>query len=303
MRRVRVENSRSRPRSSVTLATTATRIAGTAAITANRPTMRTCSRAAARPRRRACTTSQTSRAMMPTSRKTVSALISSSVTTTSWVGAIGVRSASTTKVTSGRQHRERRRRAAPARASARLRRRRRRSRRRRPGPRWRCWLIEPRNDARGSAPAEPPLTGIDRPTDAFIQQCCRIATIPGRGQAPCHGTKPVAGTQSRQPLVRITWISRSRIFLRSVLRLSPEQVGGADLVAAGRRERRRQQRIFDLAQDAVIEAGRRQTVVEAREIARQMCARPQRRERVLARGSLPERAWPAAPVRRRSPPR
>ena len=56
MARVRVENSRSRPRSSVMLATTATRIAGTAAITANRPTMRTCSRAPARPRRRACTT-------------------------------------------------------------------------------------------------------------------------------------------------------------------------------------------------------------------------------------------------------
>ena len=36
-------------------ATTATRIAGTAAITANRPTICTCSRAAARPRRRACT--------------------------------------------------------------------------------------------------------------------------------------------------------------------------------------------------------------------------------------------------------
>ena len=96
---VRVENSRSRPRSSVTLATIATRIAGTAAMTENRATMRTCSRAAARPRRRACTTCQTSRAMTPSSRSTVSALISSSVTTTWWVGAIGVRPASTTKVT------------------------------------------------------------------------------------------------------------------------------------------------------------------------------------------------------------
>ena len=65
-------------------------------------------------------------------------------------------------------------------------------------------------------------------------------------------------------------MSRSRIFLRSVLRLTPEQVGGPDLVAAGRRQRRRQQRILDLAQDAVIEAGRRQLVAEAREIARQM---------------------------------
>src|ERR1041385_4255830 len=36
--------------------------------------------------------------MMPTSRKTVAALIRSSVTTTAWVGVIGVRSARTTKV-------------------------------------------------------------------------------------------------------------------------------------------------------------------------------------------------------------
>ena len=45
-RSVCCENSRSRPRSSVTLATTATRIAGTAAMTENSATMRTCSRAA-----------------------------------------------------------------------------------------------------------------------------------------------------------------------------------------------------------------------------------------------------------------
>src|SRR4029078_11746290 len=50
MARVRVENSRSRPRSRVTLATSATRIAGTAAITPNRPTTWTCSRAAERAR-------------------------------------------------------------------------------------------------------------------------------------------------------------------------------------------------------------------------------------------------------------
>ncbi len=82
----------------MTLATSATRIAGTAAITANRLTIWTCSLAAARPRRRACTTSHTSWAMMPTSRNTVSALMRRSVTTTECVGAIGVRSASTTKV-------------------------------------------------------------------------------------------------------------------------------------------------------------------------------------------------------------
>src|SRR5205814_4110554 len=52
--------------------------------------------------------------------------------------------------------------------------------------------------------------------------------------------------------------------------VDPEQVGSADLVAAGRGQRRRQQRMFDLAQDAVIEAGRRKPIAEVREIARQM---------------------------------
>ncbi len=77
----------------------ATRTAGTAAMTENRATMRTCSRAAARPRRRAWTTPQTSRAMTTTRRNTVTALARRSVTTTSCVGGIGVRPASTTKVT------------------------------------------------------------------------------------------------------------------------------------------------------------------------------------------------------------
>ena len=60
MARVRVEKKRSRPRSSVVEATTATSIVGTAAITANRLTICTCSRDPAWPRRRACTTTQTS---------------------------------------------------------------------------------------------------------------------------------------------------------------------------------------------------------------------------------------------------
>src|SRR5262245_6858751 len=49
-----------------------------------------------------------------------------------------------------------------------------------------------------------------------------------------------------------------------------EQVGGADLVAASGGERHRQQRMLDLAQDAVIEPGRRQLVAEGREICRQV---------------------------------
>src|ERR1700730_741133 len=45
-----------------------------------------------------------------------------------------------------------------------------------------------------------------------------------------------------------------------------EQIGRANLIAARRRECRREQRVFDLPQDAVIEAGRRQAVAEAAEI-------------------------------------
>ena len=113
--RVRIENSRSRPRSSVTLATTATRMAGRAAMIENRATIWTWSRAAALPRRRAWTMFQTSRPMMPSSNSTASAFTPSSVTTTSWVGLIGVRPARTTKVANAdKQRYEDRRRSEQA---------------------------------------------------------------------------------------------------------------------------------------------------------------------------------------------
>src|SRR3954465_13256004 len=92
------ENRRSSPRSSVTLATIDTSTAGSTAITENRLTTWTCSRAAARPRRLACTTLEISRARIRTSRRMVAALISRKLTTTVWVGAIGVSPLRTTKV-------------------------------------------------------------------------------------------------------------------------------------------------------------------------------------------------------------
>src|SRR5665213_3235995 len=49
-----------------------------------------------------------------------------------------------------------------------------------------------------------------------------------------------------------------------------QQVGGADLVAAGRRQRRREQRDLDLLEDAVIEPGRRHAVGEDRKMRRQI---------------------------------
>ncbi len=60
----------------VTLATMATSTAGSTAMMENRLTTWMCSRAAALPRRRACTTFQTSRTMMPTRTRMVAALIS-----------------------------------------------------------------------------------------------------------------------------------------------------------------------------------------------------------------------------------
>src|SRR5262249_42112979 len=71
-------------------------------------------------------------------------------------------------------------------------------------------------------------------------------------------------------------------FLAQRVAVDPEEIGGADLIAAGGRERRRQQRPLDLAQDAMIEAGRRQGVVEAGEILRQI---PLHRDREIVLGA------------------
>src|SRR5258705_2096855 len=50
-----------------------------------------------------------------------------------------------------------------------------------------------------------------------------------------------------------------------------EQVSRANLVAAGGRQRRGQQRHLDLLEDTVVEAGRRHAVGEAGEVRRQIC--------------------------------
>src|SRR5215475_3029404 len=59
-------------------------------------------------------------------------------------------------------------------------------------------------------------------------------------------------------------------FLAQRVAIDPEQVRRADLVVSCRRERHREQRMLDLAQDAVVEAGRRQRLAEARKIRRQV---------------------------------
>src|SRR6478672_4518539 len=49
-----------------------------------------------------------------------------------------------------------------------------------------------------------------------------------------------------------------------------QEIGGADLVAARRGQRGGEERPFHLAQDAVVETGRRQVVVEFGKIVRQV---------------------------------
>src|SRR5579883_22153 len=248
------ENSLSRPRSSVTLATTATRIAGAAATTENRATIRTCSRDAARPRRRACTMRHTSYALTATRKPMVIALASRRARTTLSVSGIGVRSASTMKVAK-----------ADKSASATA-----------PKPRLRA-----RKPAGGAAATVTISAVVAWPTvvmsqvvgvkgcrpqeagDAFLQQCCRIATIPGRyNPQPCPASDPTRPSAAAAEHLDLEIAD----LLAQGIAINPEQVSGADLVAARGRKRDRQQRMLNLAQDAVIEAGRRQRVPEAGEI-------------------------------------
>ncbi len=166
----------------VTLATIATSTAGNTAMTENRLTIWMCSLAAARPRRRACMTCQTSRTMMPTNTSMVAALSRMKETTTSRVGSIGVRPVSTTKV------RQADRRARPTANGA--------SNLHRDHP------LDSANDGSNDAaevsalviPAKAELKGklkafrspdqYRQQTDAFISQCCQIATIPRRALPP-----------------------------------------------------------------------------------------------------------------------
>src|SRR6266404_3587144 len=59
-------------------------------------------------------------------------------------------------------------------------------------------------------------------------------------------------------------------FLPQCIAVEAEQVGGAALIATGRGQRRGQERHLDFLEDAVIEAGRRHAVREAREVRGQI---------------------------------
>src|SRR6202035_95605 len=102
------------------------------------------------------------------------------------------------------------------------------------------------------------------PSDAFIQQCCPIATIRGRNILPqpyrLEGSGVSAEASSGAGAINLDFEVAD--FAAERIAGDAQESGGADLVAAGCRQSRRQQRPFDLAQNAVIEARRRQAVVK-----------------------------------------
>src|SRR5829696_3725447 len=59
-------------------------------------------------------------------------------------------------------------------------------------------------------------------------------------------------------------------FLPQRIAVHAKQIGRPDLIAARRYKRRREQRILHFAQNAVVQAGRRQAIIEAGEIAREI---------------------------------
>src|SRR5689334_910256 len=97
-------------------------------------------------------------------------------------------------------------------------------------------------------------------TDAFIQQCCQIATK-RRPEYLWPGQSIAAAKYLNIEIAD---------FLPQGVAIDPQQVGGADLIASCCRQSRRQQRMLHLPQDAMVEPGRRQTVVKLREIGSEM---------------------------------
>src|SRR5262249_39558014 len=59
-------------------------------------------------------------------------------------------------------------------------------------------------------------------------------------------------------------------FLPQGIAINPEQIRRADLVTAGSGQSHREERMLDLAQDTVVEAGGRQGVAETREVRGQV---------------------------------
>src|SRR6201986_2071432 len=96
-----------------------------------------------------------------------------------------------------------------------------------------------------------------RRTDAFISQCCRIATIPRRIRKSKCVVQPRRFDQGRRlgvpgglAAAAIDLNIEVPDLLAQRVAVQAEEIGGTDLVAAGRGERSGQQRHLDLLQDA-----------------------------------------------------
>src|SRR4051812_10980060 len=103
-------------------------------------------------------------------------------------------------------------------------------------------------------------SGLLLTASATTASAIRTGSAPlGRGAEPPSGTGRLAPAPIHLD-IEIPDLLPQRVAVEA------EQIGRADLVAAGRRERGREQRHLDLFQDAVIEARRRHAVREALEV-------------------------------------
>src|SRR5438046_9224722 len=105
------------------------------------------------------------------------------------------------------------------------------------------------------------MPALPRRLRLLYNKCCLIATIPGRSQALSispHRRSLTIGPKDLDVEVAD--------FLTQRVAVDPQQVGGADLIAARSGQRHRQERMLNFAQHPVVEPGRRQAVAKAREI-------------------------------------
>src|ERR1700684_4201402 len=92
-----------------------------------------------------------------------------------------------------------------------------------------------------------------------------LASLPHR-RAVSSPSRPMRIQPSEKPLVTAPVDLNVQVanLLPQRVPIEAEQIGGADLIAPGRRQRGGEQRHLDLLEDAVIEAGRRHPVWKTR---------------------------------------
>src|SRR5579862_7213793 len=232
-----------RPRSMVTVAMTAVTRAGIAATSENSATTRLCSRAPARPARRAAMTLRASRPISTSSVRMMSALPAKIAITTVGVGITGVNPAKTMNVATARS------RAAPT-ASG------------------------PKRPAAPPSSGRPALSGsccvLVELTAGAIPPACAIANIAQRALQVCNDVAGLrqngGGRGARFSAQRPNGpqIEIANLFAQGVA-VESEHLRRLDLIAARRRQRGGDQRRLQFAQQPVIKTDRRRIVAERAE--------------------------------------